>query len=192
MELSRFAARSLASALAAFVFVAIPARAADSDLDVKVQIVGEEIRAHVSLFVRASQERVWDVITDFERAPRYTRDLQVSRVLARSGDVLRIFQKSVVRFGPFAMPLETVREVRLAPPNRADARLVTGSLKKYDSTVELTPETGGTRLTYRSQAVPDSALAGFVGESAIREQTLDHFRQLRAEIMRREQVAVRP
>src|SRR5436190_16320728 len=102
MESFLFAARSFTAAFAAFTFLLpAPAHAAASDLDVKVQIVGDEIRAQASLFVRASQQRVWDVVTDFERAPQYTRDLQVSRVLSRSGDVLRLFQKTLVRYGPF-------------------------------------------------------------------------------------------
>ena len=197
VKLSRLRARvSTAARLfaLAFVFIAPTASAAaDSDLDVKVQIVGEEIRAQVSLFVRAPQQRVWDVITDFERAPQYTRDLQVSRVLSRSGEVLRVFQKSLVRYGPFALPVETLREVRLIAPARAETRLVSGTMKKFDSTIELVPEAGGTRLTFRSHAIPDSAFAGMVGESAVREQTADHFRQLRAEILRREQhAAARP
>src|SRR5688500_4083759 len=137
MQLSRF--RAVAACLSAFAFAfCLPASAAaDPDLDVKVQFVGEEIRAQVSLFVRAPQQRVWDVITDFERAPQYTRDLQVSRVVSRAGEVLRVFQKNLVRYGPFAVPIETLREVRLMAPARAETRLISGSMKKYDSTTEL-------------------------------------------------------
>ena len=175
-------------ALGAFTF-SIHARPTDPNLDVTVQIVGEEIRSQVSLFVEAPRERVWDVITDYERAPQYTRDLEVSRVLSRSGEVLRLFQRLLVRFGPFAVPLETVREVRLSAPHRAVSRLVSGSMKSYESTTELTPEGGGTRVTYRSKAVPDSFLAGFVGEGSIREQTADWAKHLRAEILRRERHA---
>jgi hypothetical protein len=177
----------------AFAFLAAPASAADPDLDVKVQIVGEEIRAQVSLFVRAPQQRVWEVITDFERAPQYTRDLQVSRVMSRSGDVLRVFQKNVVRYGPFVMPVETVREVRLAAPSRAESRLLGGSIKRYDSTTELAAEGEGTRLTFRSLAIPGTVFAGMADASTVREQTLERFKELRAEILRREHhAAARP
>ena len=191
MQLSRL--RAFAVCLSAFAFafaLFTPAYAtADPDLDVKVKIVGEEIRAQVSLFVRAPQQRVWDVITDFERAPQYTRDLQVSRVTSRTGEILRLFQKNLVRFGPFAVPVETLREVRLIAPARAESRLLSGTMKKYDSTTELVPEAGGTRITFRSQAIPDSAFAGLVGESTIREHTAERFRELRAEILRRETLA---
>lgn len=163
----------------------------DPDLDVKVQIVGEEIRAQVSLFVRASSDRVWDVVTDYERAPTYTPDLQVSRVVSRSGDTLRLLQKGRVRLGPFAMPVETVRDIRQVAPMRTEARLVGGSMKKYDSTTEVVREADGTRLIVRSEAIPDSAFAGFVGESMVRRETIERFKLLRAEILRREHIAAR-
>src|SRR5688500_19326681 len=110
MQLSRF--RAFAACLSAFALAFAfftPAYAApDPDLDVKVQIVGEEIRAQVSLFVRAPQQRVWEVITDFERAPQYTRDLQVSRATSRAGANLRLFQQKRVSFGPLATPVGTL------------------------------------------------------------------------------------
>lgn len=168
---------------------AIAAATPDPDLDVKVQIVGEEIRAQVSLFVRAPVQRVWDVVTDYERAPDYTRDLQVSRVVSRAGDTLRLLQKGHVRLGPFAFPVETVRDIRHTAPTRSEARLVGGTMKKYDSTTEVVREPGGTRLIVRSEAIPDSAFAGFVGESMVRRETEDRFKRLRAEIMRREHLA---
>jgi hypothetical protein len=167
----------------------LPAASAPSDIDVKVQMVGDEVRAQVSLFVRASRQHVWEVLTDYERAPQFTPDLEVSKVLSRSGDTLRVFQKSRVRWGPFAVPIETVRDIRLSAPERTEARLVRGSMKSYDSVTELIPEAGGTRLIFRSQAVPGSALAQFAGESLVRRETEEHFRQLRAEILRRENVA---
>ena len=187
-----FRARTFAGTLVvaiAFAFSPPADATVDPDLDVKVQIVGEEIRAQVSLFVRASQQRVWEVITDYERAPQYTRDLQVSRVLSRSGEGVRLFQKNIVRYGPFAVPVETVREIRLAAPNRTESRLLGGSMKKYDSTIELAPVAGGTRLTFRSAAIPGSVLSGFVGESSVRQLTEEHFKELRAEILRREHLA---
>lgn len=182
-----------AACLAVFAFAFfLPASAKEPDLDVKVQIVGEEIRTQASFFVRAPQQRVWDVITDYERAPQYNRDLQVSRVVSRSGEVLKLFQKLQLRYGPFSTAVETLREVRLSAPNRADARLISGSMKKYDSTIELAPEAGGTRVRFRSQAIPDSVWAGFAGESVVREQTEERFRELRAEILRRETHAALP
>lgn len=161
------------------------------DLAVQVETVGEEIRTHVSLFVPVARERVWEVITDYERAPEYSRDLQTSRVLARSGDRLRLLQRALVRFGPFSVPVETLREIRLTAPARTEARLVAGSMRKYDSVTELIPEGSGTRVIVRAQAIPSSALAAFAGESFVRRETEEHFRELRAEILRREHVAVR-
>ena len=60
-----------------------------------------------------------------------------------SGNTVRVLQRNQVRFGPFAVPVETVRDVRLLAPARLEGRLVSGSMKKYDSVTELIPEAGG-------------------------------------------------
>jgi hypothetical protein len=160
-----------------------------SDLDVKVQIVDGEVRADVSLFVRAPLQRVWDVINDYERAPEFMRDVQASRILSRSGDTIRVYQKDQVRFGPFTFPMESVKEVRLFQPTRTESKLVSGSLKRYESRTELVPEAGGTRIHYKSEAVPGGALAGFITESRVKRETEERFRQVQAEILRRQVVA---
>ena len=184
---------SLAGILCAlgWALVAPAFAAGSSDLDVNVEIADGEIRAEVSLFVRAPRQRVWDVVTDYERAPEFMRGLQSSKVVSRSGDTLRLQQKDQVRFGPFTFAVDTVKDVRLTEPVRTESRLVSGSLKKYDAKMELVSEAGGTRILYRSLAIPGSALAGFVGESSVKRETEERFKQLRAEILRREHVAVR-
>lgn len=191
MRVRRDPFRTIALALLVVGAAAMaPAHAArEGDLDVKVQMVGEEIRATVSLFVRAPQQRVWDVISDFERTPEYMPSVVVSKVLSRAGNTLRVLQKDRIRIGPFTIPVETVREIRLVEPSRTESRLVSGSMKKYDATVELTPEAGGTRIMYRSEAIPDSVLAGFAGESFVKRMTEERFALLKKEILRREHVA---
>ena len=149
------------------------------------------IAADVSLFVRAPRQRVWEVINDYERAPEFMRGLQTSKIISRSGDTLRVYQKDQVRFGPFTFPVETVKDVRLTEPVRTESRLVSGSIKKYESTTELISEAGGTRIVYRSVANPGSFLAGFIGESSVRRETEERFNQVRSEILRRQYVAAK-
>lgn len=159
------------------------------DMDINVQIVGEEIRTTVTMFVRAPQQRVWDVATDYERAPEFMKDVQSSRIVSRSGDRLRLAQKDQVRFGPFTFQVDSVRDIRETEPTRTESHLVSGSMKKYDAVMELAPESGGTKIVYRSVTIPDSALAKFAGESTAKRITEERFKQLRAEILRREVVA---
>ena len=188
--------RTLLAALACTIAcAAVPAAHAqpDRDLDVQVQIVGDEVQSKATLFVRASQQRVWDVMTDYERAPEFTRDLQVSTVISRSGNTVRVMQKNQVRVGPFSVPVETVKDVKLQAPVKMESRLVSGSMKKYDSSTELVPENGGTRIVVRSQAVLNPFLAGFATESFVKREAESRLKELRTEIMRREHVAsVRP
>jgi hypothetical protein len=44
---------------------------------------------------------------------------------------------------------------------------VRGSIDKYEATTELVQEPGGTRIIYRSVAVPGSVLASFASESTV-------------------------
>jgi carbon monoxide dehydrogenase subunit G len=185
----RFLLAFLLSAIASLT--STPAAAAPPDFDVQVQMAGDEIRAQVSLFVRASRQHVWEVLTDYERAPQFTPDLLVSKIVRRSGDTLRLFQRTRVRWGPFSVPVETLSDIRLSAPDRTEARLVRGSMEKYESVTELVPEAGGTRLIFRSQGVAGAALAQLAGESLVKRETEEHFRQLRAEILRREQLIAR-
>jgi hypothetical protein len=166
-----------------------PTFAAAPDFEVKVQKTGDDFRSFATLFVRASPQRAWDVLTDYARAPEFTPNLEESRVIARSGDTLRLYQKRRVQWGPFSVPVETVREIRLIAPSRTESRLVSGSLDKYESTTEVLPEAGGTRIIYRSHAVPGASLAAFAGESLVKRETEEAFRHLRAEILKRQQVA---
>jgi hypothetical protein len=178
-------AAALVAAASTFSFPA----AAQSDIDINVQMVGDEFRTTVSMFVRAPQQRVWEVIADYERAPEYMRDLQVSKVLSRSGDKIRVMQRDQVRYGPFSFPVESVRDIRLVEPVKTESHLVSGSMKKYDAITELVPESGGTRIRYRSVSIPGSALASIAGEGLAKRITEERFKQLRAEILRREVVA---
>jgi hypothetical protein len=163
--------------------------AAPSDFAVKVNVADGEVRADVSLFVRASPQRAWDVITDYERAPEFMPDVRLSRIVSRAGDTIRVEQKDQVHLGPFTFPVDSVKEVRLVAPLRTETRQVSGSLKQYQSTTELIPENGGTRIVYRSLAVAGGALSGFITESRVKRETEERFRQVRAEILRRETIA---
>jgi hypothetical protein len=172
-------------ALTASAFAAAP------DLEVRVQKTDEDIRSYASLFVQASPQYAWEVLTDYTRAVGFTPNLEASRVIARSGDTLRFYQKRRVQWGPFSVPVEMVRDIKLIAPRRTEARLVSGSLEKYESTTEVAPEGDGTRITYRSYAVPGSSLAALAGESLVKRETEETFRQLRAEILKRQQIASR-
>jgi uncharacterized protein YndB with AHSA1/START domain len=183
------------TAISAFLIVwatafAGPAAAApSSDIDVKVQIVDGEVLTSASFFVPAPRERVWEVVTDYEHTPQYMPDVQMAKIISRSGNTLRLMQKDEVKFGPFSIPIETVRDVKHIEPSRTESHIVSGAFKKYDAKMELVSEAGGTRVTYRAQVIPDSALAVFAGESTIRKHTAERFGEIRAEVMRRERVA---
>ena len=181
--------QSLAACLLALLLA--PVFAAAPDFEVKVQKSGDDFRSFATFYVRASPQYAWEVLTDYARAPEFTPNLEESRILGRSGDTVRLYQKRRVQLGPFSVPVETVQEIKLTAPLRTETRLVSGSLDKYESRTEVTPEGDGTRITYRSYAVPGASLAAFAGESLVKRETEQTFKQLRAEILKRQQVAAR-
>lgn len=168
-----------------------PAAESPENPEVAVHAVDGEFRTTVSMFVAAPRQRVWDVIADYDRAAEFMRDLQVSKVLSRTGDTLRVLQKDQIRFGPFSIPMESLRDVRLKEPVSIEARLVSGSMKKYEAKTELKQVAGGTRMIYHSIAVAGSALGAFATESMVARQTEDRFKQIRDEILRREVFAAK-
>ena len=86
--------------------------------------------------VDAPAEVVWEVVTDYERAPMFTRDLQVSRILGRNGDTVRVLQKAQVRYGPLAVT-DTMVITEWEPPTRCVVHH-TGAVIRGDGIFEVT------------------------------------------------------
>ena len=161
--------------------------APEKDIDVNVRITAGEIHVDVSLYVAASPGEVWAVITDYDHAAEFITDLESSRVLSRSGDTLQVYQKGKASFGPFTFPLETLREIQLAPPAEMRSRLISGNMEKLVTTTRLEAEGAGTRIVNHAESIPDFWIPPIIGEIFIRRETRDKFQQLSNEIMRRKQ-----
>lgn len=159
------------------------------DIDIKVEITGAEVHVDVSILIPATPAEVWAVITDYDRAVQYISDLHFSRVVSRSGDTLQVLQKGTVRVGPFAFPVETLREIQLTPFIETRSHLISGNMKKLVATTRLVAEGTGTRIVNHSESVPDFWVPPFIGKLFIRRETRDKFQQLRIEIVRRKQAA---
>jgi hypothetical protein len=159
------------------------------DIEVEVEIVGDVVHIDASFHVDATLQEAWTVITDYDSATAFISDLDASLVLAREGNTMRVYQKGKAKFGPFSFPVESVREIRLSPFQATQSRLVSGSMKRLDVTTRLTPEGSGTRITNRTESIPDVWIPPIVGRLLIAHETRAKFRELRDEILRRKQAA---
>ena len=74
-------------AAAVLVFAFAEANAAADDIDVRVQIDGEEVVVDASLFVRAAPQEAWVVLTDYDSASKFMSNLDSSDLQAPSASV---------------------------------------------------------------------------------------------------------
>lgn len=187
---ARRCAQTLLALLAALWLCAARAEpAAGEDIEVQVEIAGDVVHIDTSLHVEATPQEVWAVITDYDNATGFISDLDASRVLSREGDTMRVYQKGKAKFGPFSFPVESVREIRLAPFVSTQSHMVSGSMKRLDVATRLAPEGSGTRLTNHADSIPDFWIPPIVGRMFIAHETRERFRELRDEILRRKQAA---
>lgn len=187
MPLNRRAARYLSLIAATLLcFFAIHADAdSDQPIDVGVRIEGDEVIVDVNFHVRATPQEAWAVMTDFDHATAFISKLEKSVVLSSTDELLVVAQKGIVGFGPFSLTIETVTEVRLTPYEKMQARMVSGNMKKNQSTTRLVADASGTRVVYHLESIPDVWMPPLIGRAIVEFETRARFRQLVEEILRR-------
>ncbi|MGA9991532.1 MAG: SRPBCC family protein [Thiobacillaceae bacterium] len=139
----------------------------------------------ISYQVSVPPSEAWTTITDFEHQPSFMPNLEVSRVLLRSGNRLWLEQKGAAKFGIFKFHYESQRELALTPCQLIRSHSLSGDIQ-MDSTMVLYPSGAGTRIAYHVNAVshlpiPDSIVAPYL-KGALRDQ----FDAMGKEILRRE------
>ena len=154
-------------------------------MEVRVRIAGEVVFVEVDCFVRATPEDTWAVLTDYDNATRFISKLERSTSTTAGPGIVLVSQKGTMGFGPFSVPLETVMEMRLTPLERIQARLISGTLKRYEAVTTLVRDPMGTRLKHRSEAIPDIWIPPVVGQAMVSYEAKERFGQLLAEILRR-------
>lgn len=157
-----------------------------SEDDIKVSRQGEAWIVEASFSVPVPPAQAWEVLTDFDHMAGFVTDLSLSRVVSRQGNVLQVEQKGRAHVGLFSVNFESLREITLHPTQRIQVRGISGSTKRFDSELILSPEAGGARVVYRAETVPDFWLPGFIGGSLLRHQMAGQFSAVVREMQRRQ------
>lgn len=174
-------------ACAAFLVPAISAAAQQpDDIDVNVQISGDEVIVDLSLLVPATRQETWAVLTDFAHMSGFVSNLKESRVTASAGDTLEIFQRGSAAYGPISFPFESTRAIRLTPQEMIQSHLLSGSMRKMEGTTRLTEEGTQTRIVYHADTVPGVWIPPLLGKTFIEHEAREQFNEMRHEIMRRQ------
>ena len=179
------------AALWCLAFLLLPlAGFADETLSSQVRIEGERVWAEVSFTVQASRAEVWAVLTDFDHMAAFISNVSVSKVVARHGPVLQVYQKGNAHRGLLDFPFEVTREIQLNPMHRIQSHLVSGSMKQQEGITELTEEGKETQVDYHAESVPGVWIPPVVGKAFIEAEIREQFLELEAEIVRRHTASI--
>jgi ribosome-associated toxin RatA of RatAB toxin-antitoxin module len=159
---------------------------AAEELSVEATRRGErfEVRAKAELLAPAAL--VWEVLTDYERLPRFVPGLSRSTVRGREGNRVRLEQSGEARFLFFSYPIELQLEVLERPLEWVASQAVGGNMRRMHGRYELyAREPRGTTLLYYGEIVPEFRLPRFVGPAAVRAMIEQQFTAMVEEIDRR-------
>jgi uncharacterized protein YndB with AHSA1/START domain len=172
----------------AAVYCALLAAGAQAagELSVETTRRGErfDVRARAALSAPAAV--VWQVLTDYERLPRFVPGLSRSKVRLREGNRVQLEQSGEASFLLFSFPIEVQLEVLEWPRQWVTSHAVGGNLRRMYGRYELQPRAGGgTLLLYHGEIVPDFRLPRFIGTAAVRGMVERQFTAMVEEIERR-------
>jgi carbon monoxide dehydrogenase subunit G len=164
---------------------------AGKDIEVQVNMVGENIIIDLNFAVPATQQEVWDVLTDFDGMADFVSNLKESKVVSVSEDKFTIFQRGTAAYGPIRYPFESTREVRLIPDHKILTHLISGNMRKLEGTTYLADEGGRTRVIHRTEAIPKVWIPAAVGKIFIEHEMREQFNEMRNEIIRRKRAVLK-
>ena len=160
------------------------------DIEVQVNMAGENIIIDLHFSVRATRQEVWNVLIDFNNMADFVSNLKESRVVGASPDSFTIFQSGAATYGPINFPFESTREVRLIPYHKIRTSLISGNMRKLEGTTHLIEDGGQTRVIHRTDAIPKAWIPETVGKVFIEHEMREQFNEMRNEIMRRKKGAL--
>jgi ribosome-associated toxin RatA of RatAB toxin-antitoxin module len=145
-----------------------------------------ELRA--SGFVTAPPDKVWKVLTDYNRLQEFVPNLQSSRIISHSGQETIIDQTGTSGFLFISKTIHIVVRAVEYPVSRIDIHLVSGDMKQYAVRWELAPLSingiSGTRITYSGTLEPDFFVPPFIGTSIVQADVKKMMQALVTEITR--------
>jgi hypothetical protein len=182
--------RTIATALIAIAFVAVPwsaavAQAPGSDVVARVQKDGSAFVVHVEFSVPATVDETWEVITDYDRMAQIVSSIDASKIVKREGNKVEVEQKSRASAGPIKVTLQSLREVELFPNREIRSRLLKGDAKSSDFTTKIVGDGPVLKVVGDGRFVPGGLAAAAITTESVEAQTKRQYQELRDEILRR-------
>ena len=165
---------------------ALPGHAAE-ELVVEAERRGDGVEVKARALVAAPVALAWQVLSDYERLPRFIPGITRSIVRQRQGNRMLVDHSGEARFLFFSFPIEVTLEVLESPLDWIESRSVAGNVRRMSGRYDLSPdpERGGMRLRYWGLIEPDFDLPPIIGAAALRSTVEEQFMAMVAEIERR-------
>ncbi len=157
----------------------------DRKLDIAVQQVGDTFIVDAAIEVPVPVDLAWDVLTDFDHMTSILGNLTASKVLSRNGNLWRVRQEGVAKYGPFSYSFESVREIRLEPKTRIVSKSLSGTLAQTSSLAEIVPVNQGVQLKYHVEMQTGSMLARMFGLPFVRHEVEEQLQRMVKEMTAR-------
>lgn len=158
----------------------------DPDLTVAVEKRGERVIVDARMAVEASPPVVWGVLTDFDHMAAFISNLKASSARKLDERSVEVSQKGLAAYGPLSFAFETVRRVELVPPETIRSYQISGTTKFFEGITRVTFAGGRAEISYHGESVPGVWMPPVIGLAFIRNQTEEQFREIRAEMLRRQ------
>ena len=136
--------------------------------------------------VHATPQQVWKKLTTYDEMPAYVPNLASAKLISHVGQESTIEQKWVKHVLFFNHTVNLVVRANEQPISRIDIALISGEMKKYSATWDMTPigpdGANGTRISYHGMIEPDSYIPAFFGTSMMLEDLKRMMKAVLAEI----------
>lgn len=159
--------------------------AAEPEVNVRVARDGETFIVDADMLVPVTPQVAWAVLADYEHFADFVPNMQVSRIVSKPGEALRVEQRGHARYGFLSFAFDSLREVELSPQETLKTRMIKGNMKRMETLTRLAAEGNGTRILYHNEAVPDFWLPPLIGPAFIRHEVAEQFGAFIREMLRR-------
>ena len=168
------------------------ALAPDTDIDVRASKDGEFVVVDVDMAVTATQDEVWNVLTDYDHMAEFVANLEASSIIARSGNTLDVMQKGTAHYGLLSFPFQSVRRVVLMPRREIHSKIMSGEMTGSEIVTRISGGGMTTQVSVRSRYLPTIWIPPVIGTSVIASETRKQWFTLREEVLRRRAQVARP
>ena len=152
---------------------------------IEVTREGDAYIVNAQMFAPVPQAVVWDVLTDFPNMAKWVPNVVESRIATPGDKQMTIEQKGTAKFGALSFSYTSLREIVLTPQLTILSTQVKGSMKKQQSLMTLSADTGGTKMQYRLELIPTWPASSVLSPEFLKHEIDEQFTAIVAEMVKR-------